>query len=125
MSGEGVLLDSTILIDHFNGATQATDYLLSLRDRGHVSAITRAEVLSGFTATRAPSARSVLDAYRQIPVDTAVADLAAELRRTIRWRLPDALQAAAAVHHGLKLATRNVKDFPPRRFDFVVVPYVL
>jgi predicted nucleic acid-binding protein len=42
-----------------------------------------------------------------------------------RSPLPDALQAAAAVHHGLMLATRNTKDFPPRRFDFVVVPYTV
>jgi predicted nucleic acid-binding protein len=48
-----------------------------------------------------------------------------ELRRTARWRLPDAFQAVVDVHHGLRLATRNVKDFPPDRFEFVVVPYEL
>jgi hypothetical protein len=35
----------------------------------------------------------------------------------------DALQAAAARQHGLRLATRNTKDFPPERFAFVHVPY--
>lgn len=82
-----------------------------------------AEVLSGFDAPRAELVRMLLDAFPLIVIDRPVADLAAELRRTFRWRLPDALQAAAASQHRLKLATRNIKDFPPRRFDFVVVPY--
>jgi hypothetical protein len=42
-----------------------------------------------------------------------------------RWRLPDAFQAAAARWHRLVPATRNVKDFPPRRFGFVRVPYAV
>ncbi|MBK6580422.1 MAG: PIN domain-containing protein, partial [Sandaracinaceae bacterium] len=57
--------------------------------------------------------------------DGPVADLAAALRREHRWKLPDALQAAAARQHGLRLATRNTKDFPPAKHAFVVVPYTL
>lgn len=123
MNGEGVLLDSVILIDHFNGVVKATRYLRRVAKQGHVSAITRAEVLSGFDPPGAGPARMLLDTFPLIVLDGPIADLAAELRRTFRWRLPDALQAAAATHHGLRLATRNTRDFPPRRFDFVVVPY--
>ena len=36
-----------------------------------------------------------------------------------------AFQAALAQHHSLKLVTRNEKDFPPRRFPFVLIPYRL
>lgn len=125
MSGEGVLLDSVIVIDHLNGIEKATAYLKRIADRAHVSAITRAEVLSGFDAARAGNVRSLLDAFPLVVIDAPIADLAAELRRTVRWRLPDALQAASATHHGLKLATRNTKDFPPRKFDFVTVPYTI
>ncbi|MEK7404342.1 MAG: PIN domain-containing protein [Acidobacteriota bacterium] len=57
--------------------------------------------------------------------DREAADLAASLRRKYRWRLPDAFQAALAQLHGLKLATRNVRDFPPKQFDFVEAPYTL
>jgi predicted nucleic acid-binding protein len=53
----------------------------------------------------------------------AEADRAADLRRRFKWRLPDAFQAASAQIHGLKLATRNTRDFPPREHSFVVVPY--
>ena len=125
MSGEGVLLDSVIVIDHLNGIDKATAYLKKVGERAHVSAITRAEVLSGFDSARSATVRALLDSFSLVVIDRDVADLAAELRRTVRWRLPDALQAASATHHGLRLATRNVKDFPPKKFDFVTVPYSL
>ena len=125
VSGEGVLLDSVILIDHLNGVDRATDYIRSVGVLGFVSAITRAEVLSGVQPPRSSPVRALLDALPLVVIDAPVADLAAELRRSFRWRFPDAIQAAAAIHHGLKLATRNTKDFPPRRHDFVVVPYEL
>jgi predicted nucleic acid-binding protein len=124
-SGENVLLDSVILIDHFNGIEAATAYLRSVVQHARISAITRAEVLVGFAPSEAAVPRQLLDGILTIAIDAAIADLAAELRRAERWRLPDALQAAVAVHHGLRLATRNVKDFPPDRFEFVVVPYEL
>jgi predicted nucleic acid-binding protein len=124
-SGEGILLDSVILIDHFNGIELATSYIRRIALEARVSAITRAEVLVGFEPADADRARQLLDGFLTIVIDVKIADLAAELRRTIRWRLPDALQAAVCIHHGLRLATRNVKDFSPDRFDFVVVPYEL
>ena len=123
MSGERVLLDSVILIDHFNGVEQATSYLRDVAASAHVSAITRAEVLAGFEEEGALLARALLDTFPLLVIDRDVADLAAALRRTDRWRLPDAIQVAVARHHGLLLATRNTKDFPPERYDFVRVPY--
>ncbi|MGM0558773.1 MAG: PIN domain-containing protein, partial [Myxococcota bacterium] len=57
--------------------------------------------------------------------DGPVADLAARLRRDHGWKLPDALQAAVARAHNLVLATRNIRDFPPERYEFVRVPYSL
>jgi predicted nucleic acid-binding protein len=125
MSGDAIVLDSVILIDHFNGVAQATAYLAEVGDHGAITAITRAEVLTGFSSADAPLARSLLDRFRLIVIDGPVADLAAALRRENRWKLPDALQAAAARQHGLRLATRNTKDFPPERFAFVHVPYRL
>jgi predicted nucleic acid-binding protein len=49
--------------------------------------------------------------------------LTAQLRYQYRWKLPDALQAALAQHHQLKLVTRNTKDFPVGKYDFVITPY--
>ena len=119
------LLDSVSLIDHFNGVSAAMYFLRDHRSDAAISAITRAEVLTGFDeAQRALPAR-LLDTFVCLPVDRVTADLAARLRREHRWKLPDAIQAAVAQQHGLKLVTRNFKDFPADVFDFVLTPYVL
>lgn len=120
-----ILLDSVLLIDHFNGVPAATSYLKEVQGEAFLSAITRAEVLCGFDSGTAEVALRLLDRFPTLPIESESADLAATLRRNHRWRLPDAFQAALAQLHGLKLATRNVRDFPPDRFDFVVVPYRL
>ncbi len=115
----------TILIDHFNGIDTATAFLRQVFGRASISAITRAEVLVGFDTAGSVIARQLLDQFHLVVIDRAVTDVAAELRRTNRWRLPDALQAAAACTHAMKLATRNTRDFDPKSHPFVVVPYEL
>jgi len=118
------LLDSVILIDHFNDISEATAYLQEVEDKAAISVVTRAEVLTGFDADSREE-KELLDEFPLLEITRPVADLAAVLRRDHRWKLPDAFQAALAQHHGLKLATRNTKDFPPARHEFVVVPYAL
>ena len=116
-----VLLDSVILIDHLNGIKPATLYLSSIDD-AWISVITRAEVLSGKTHPGSEDATILLNLYPTLGIGQEVADTAAELRRKFGWRLPDAFQAALAMLHNFKLATRNTRDFPPKRHAFVVVP---
>jgi hypothetical protein len=121
-----VLLDSVILIDHFNGIAEATRYLSDTQGEAAISVITRAKVLTGFDAPAAlRKATRLLDTFPALAIDQAAADLAAALRRRHGWKLPDAFQAALAQQYGLQLATRNVRDFLPRRHGFVVVPYSL
>lgn len=120
-----ILLDSVILIDHFNGVRAATAYLRRTVGSGVISVITRAEVLSGFDAEAAALVLPLLDRFQTLPIDRDTADHAAQMRREHRWRLPDALQAVLADIHGLKLATRNTRDFPPAKFKFAVEPYKL
>jgi predicted nucleic acid-binding protein len=100
----------------------AGSYLRSLRD-AHVSVISRAEVLAGTHPDGVTLVTELLDRYPTLQIDKKIADLAAELRRTHRWKLPDAFQAAVAQVHGLQLATRNTRDFPPARYPWVVEPY--
>ncbi len=119
------LLDSVILIDHFNGIEAATIFLREHRSEAAISAITHAEVLTGFDEAQIAMPARLLDAFICLPLDRTTANLAARLRREYRWKLPDAIQAAVAKHHGLKLVTRNTKDFPADRFDFVLTPYSL
>jgi predicted nucleic acid-binding protein len=119
------LLDSVILIDHFNNIEAATNYLQQNWEEIAISVITKAEVLAGFAPADALIAAQLLDRFPNLEMTVQVADLAATLRRQERWRLPDAIQAAFAQIHGLTLVTRNTRDFPPERYKFVVVPYQL
>lgn len=117
------LLDSVIVIDHLNGWESATEFLAQNEKHSAISVITRAEVLAGLEGISNEKTAMLLDHFATLPIDKLVADLAASLRRKYRWRLPDAFQAALAELHGLKLVTRNTKDFPPSKHNFVVVPY--
>ena len=105
------LLDSVIVIDHFNGIAAATQFLQDHGAECALSVITRAEVLVGFTDDTEALAMEFLDAFPALPVTREIADQAARLRRSQRWRLPDAIQAAIALSSDLVLVTRNTRDF--------------
>jgi len=115
------LLDSVILIDHFNGQPEATQFLLENRDSAAISIITRAEVLTGFDPVGEVQAKAFLNFFQTHTLTENDADLAANLRCEYRWKLPDALQAAVAINRQLMLVTRNSKDFDPALHTFVVI----
>ena len=119
------LLDSVILIDHFNGAVAATAFLGRHGADSAISVITRAEVLAGFDDDAVLLAIRLLDAFPTLPMTVEIADEAARLRRSVRWKLPDAIQAALARMHGLTLVTRNTRDFQPGGDPETLIPYRL
>ena len=122
-----VLLDSVILIDYLNAVPAARAYVDARYAGGEaaLSVVTTSEVLVGVDDTGLPGALAYLDAFPLLLIDREAAIDAARLRRRYRWKLPDALQAALARRHGLRLATRNTKDFDPATHAFVDVPYTL
>ena len=118
------LLDSVILIDHFNNIQKATGFILSLNpEKTAISVITRAEILAGFEDDAKPKAKALMDQYALLMIGKETADRAAELRRKHGWKSPDAFQAALAIEHHIKLTTRNTKDFNPKKHPFVEIPY--
>lgn len=120
------LLDSVILIDHLRGLPEATRWLSGLREGEAVlSAITRAEVLCGGTEKETAAAAALCDEFECLPLTGEDASRAAEWRKKNGWKLPDAFQAAVASRNGLKLVTRNVRDFDEKKYAFVLVPYRL
>ena len=118
------LVDSVILIDHLNGIDKATKFVLEL-DPGEtaISVITRVEILVGIDETMETLVKAFLDQYHFLIIDREIADLSVTLRRKYGWKLPDAFQAALALHHKIKLTTRNKKDFDPKKHDFIETPY--
>jgi hypothetical protein len=118
------LLDSVILIDHLRGSEQAVAWMDKLGEgQAVISAITRAEVLSGGSAEEARPARELCDKFECLPLTEDDATSAADLRRTNGWKLPDAFQAAVAKKHGLKLVTRDARGFDEKKHAFVLIPY--
>lgn len=117
------LLDSVILIDHLNKIPQATDFIHNNREQCCISVITRAEVLAGIEEKNVSDVRQLLDQFFLFDICRSTADLAAKLRKTHGWKLPDAFQAALSQENGLKLVTRNTKDFSPPKHPFVSIPY--
>ncbi len=117
------LIDSVILIDHLNNIPQATAWLSKHYTKSCISAITRAETLTGVNDSALSNVILFLDNFTTLPITANDADLAAELRREHKWKLPDAMQAALALNHHLILITRNTKDFVVTRHHFVRTPY--
>lgn len=101
-----LLVDTDVLIDHLRGARafEPADARVSY------STVTRAELFAG-RASEEAAVRTLLDPFRELLVDRAVAELGGRLRRDHSVRLADALIAATALTHDLELLTRNVRDF--------------
>ncbi len=101
-----LLDDSDVLVDHLRGHRR----LVAGRDELHVSSVTRAELFAGRGAEER-RIRALLEPMTNHSVDGAIAERAGRLRRTTSIRLPDALIAATALEHRLRLITRNMRDF--------------
>ena len=119
------LLDSTILIDHLNGISQATEWLSKLENNeGAISVITRAEVLVR-AGDKWEELTAFLDEYNCLPISPDEADIAAGLRNRYRIKLPDAFQAALAQNKEVVLVTRDTTDFKKIPDLEVKIPYHL
>ena len=76
------LLDSVILIDHFNDISEASTFIAGLNPvKTAISVITYAEILVGFEDEAAIKAKALLNHYEVLGIDTPIAEKAAELRR--------------------------------------------
>jgi predicted nucleic acid-binding protein len=119
-----LLLDSNVLIDVLRGERKALDWLEAQGETLAISVITWMELLVGCEAHEGERVRAWLQTFRQLGLEQAVAAEAVACRRELRMRLPDAVILATARCHGLRLATRNTRDFP-ERLGNVLVPYRL
>lgn len=112
-----LVFDSSTLILFLNDALPAetVELLIEHLQTGQViiSAIVRAEVLAwrNHSASSLEAAKALLNVCQLVPVNMAVADEAARIRRETGLKLPDALIAATALHQSAALVTANGKDF--------------
>jgi predicted nucleic acid-binding protein len=112
------------LIDYLNGVSPAADTLKEYAENSAISVITWMEVMVGafqMDHERQQVTRRFLARFTHLPVNEAVADLAAAIRAQRGIKLPDAVIDATAQVGSRLLLTRNVKDF--KNVPGVVFPY--
>ncbi len=122
MEPVNAVVDTNILIDYLNGSGEAR-HELDAFESVHISLISWMEILVGAAEGDEESeVREFLRRFRVHPVDEGVAEMAVEIRRRDKIRLPDAIIWATAQQLGLLLVTRNTRDFPGNH-PGVRIPY--
>lgn len=106
------LVDTNIIIYHFNGESVATDWLLRRQEELAISVITKIEVLSyPFEPEEEALVLKFLNRFALIYVTDDIIDATIRLRRQRKIKTPDAVIVATALVRGLCVCTRNVSDF--------------
>ena len=124
------LLDTTILIEHLCGRTEAVDLLTVLARQGHrmgLCCINVAELYSGLSHEERARADRLIDSLDFYDVTREVAKQAGEYRydfarRGVTLSTADTLVAATAVAESATLITANTKDFPMKEIDLLEHP---
>jgi predicted nucleic acid-binding protein len=113
MSGIKYLLDTNCILGLLKATPEVLDLVAQrtlLASECAYSAITRMELL-GYPGITAAEEQLIVDrlskfTYRAITIE--VEDGAIALRRARKVKLPDAIVAATAIHHGLELLTFDI-----------------
>ncbi len=118
------LFDTNILVGYLKGIEPAEGELGRHRQR-LISRVTWIEVQGGVrNDEEADVAEMFLRDFEVIELTRAISREAAEIRRVIRIRLPDAVIWATARRESALLVTRNTKDFPADE-PGIRIPYQL
>ena len=112
-----LLLDTNILVDYARGVPVAVAWLRALPEPPHISVISLLELHAGARSQREErDIEAVCAPLKWLPITQEIAKGGGSFLRHFRKShgidIPDAIIAATAEHHGLRLATLNVKHFP-------------
>ena len=106
-----MLIDSVILIDHFNGSEQATEFILNLNpDNSVISVITRAEILVGFAEDELDVPKALLDQFKTLEIDKRIADAAAQFAPEISRPRMDISLHLPLVIDGHSFELEDIRD---------------
>lgn len=119
MALKEVLLDTSVLIEHFRSKDKRKTVLFRLAKEGwlfRVSALTQYEVLAGSTPAQLRYWSEMLERLVVLSFDDQTAWMAARVGAELRKQgsgigMADLLIASTALAHDIPLATLNRKDF--------------
>ena len=117
------IFDTNILINYLMGYEQAKIELKQYNSP-QISIITKMEVLIGTTEDNEEIIRDFLDNFIIIPLNEDIAEIAVEIRKKNKIKLPDAIIWATAKYKNSLLITRNIKDFSIQSAD-IKIPYYI
>ena len=109
-------VDTNAVIYYLKGDTSVSklfDEIIGSGARLYISTVTELELFSlpSLTNEEARSIDALLSTLTIIPLDSRLARLAGEIRRTSRIKPPDSIIAATALSTGTTLITKNTRDF--------------
>jgi predicted nucleic acid-binding protein len=124
-----ILLDSSVIFDHFNRRRGRTEFLDHLVDQGHVlacCAVNITEVYAGLRPGEETKTKAFIDSLEYLPVPT-IARHAGLLRRDWQKKgqtlsYTDVTIAAVALSHRAPLLTDNRKHFPMPELQILALP---
>jgi len=121
--------DTDVLIDFLAGKGKSAQRVSREMERGVLvtTTIARFELLSGMTPKSEKALKAMLDAIPALPLDSAGADRAAEVRRALERSgepigMGDSLIAGIVLEAGGELLTRNTRHFARVRGLRLAVP---
>lgn len=118
------VFDTNILIDYLNGVDLAKAELSKYKTK-IISIITWMEVLVGVAnKDEEKIIKDFLFQFQLSYLDREVSEIAIDLKRKNKIKLPDAIIWATAIKENISLITRNTKDFSATEKS-IIIPYIL
>jgi len=104
------LFDTNILIDYLRGE-EASKELLQSSINPAISIITKMEILIGTRESELEITKNFLENFEIISLNSEVAEIAVQIRKAFRLKLPDSIIWASSKSIGAILVTRD-ENFP-------------
>ena len=127
-----ILLDTSVMFDHFNGRRGRTEFLDQLIQQGHVLAccsVNITEVYAGLRSGEESKTEAFIDSLEYLPVTPSIARQAGLLRRDWQKKgqtlsYTDVTIAAVALANATPLLTDNRKHFPMPDLHMLAPPTI-
>lgn len=122
------IIDSTVIIDHFQNYKKASDWILELPENHKIiSLVTYAELIEGCDDRTSQQKVSVFfNGFKKLPINEGISESAIDwfekMKLSHNTSFMDCLIGATAYAFKLPLYTHNMKHFKPMPIT-VIIPY--